>query len=293
MKRKIIALITVVMVFMVGFGAYTVFADSYGYDTYKDALKKTHTISNSTTTINVQVKTNGELIQDFNTVMKYNGDQSLAQGTVDLKTTTDHLQVNGIMQDSKAIFQSDGEDTYYVTELEGKESHKEKVAKFHNPKMMKFGEMAFDTLTKPMHSQFEFNNQHITVNMTNDDIPTPLNIFGSFMMKKGFEHHNGVELSTDDYPFLLNNVSFDMPILQDDITVERVVIDAELADEGYFKSHNMLLNISGKDANSKEHRLEIQVKMAMDDVNQTTVDKIDIDEDNAEFFELKHGHKFH
>lgn len=293
MKKKIIIILTVAMISMVGFGAFTVFASSHGYDTYKEALKKTHTLTNTTTTMNMKVSTNDEVIQDMNTIMKYNGDESVAQGYVDLTTTTDSLQVSGTLQDRKAIFQTDGEETYYVTELEAKEIDEEKIAKYHSPEMMKIGEMIFDTITKPMHNQFEINNQTVTLDMTNDDIPTVLNAIGSFMMKKGFEHHTDVELSTDDYPFLLNNVSFDMPALQDDIIVERAVINAELTDEGYFKSHDMLIIISGKDANGETHQLETRMDISLEDINQTTVETIDIDNEDTEFFKLKQVHNFH
>ncbi|WP_174728556.1 hypothetical protein [Mesobacillus harenae] len=290
MKKKVWTIVAAAGILFTGAGTYSILADSPGYESYKVAVKKTHTLDNATTELQMSITDNGKLLLDTNTIMKFDKKQDSAEGAVKIKTLDQELQLNAIVQDGQPIIQRTGEETYYLTEEKHPKMNTSDGKKFHDPAMMKLGELVMNAVTQPIQDDFKVDKNTIIIEMNNEDIPAIIHSIGQQVIKMGFKAHSEIELSTAEYPFLAENFVSKLPMLERDITIEKVFVQANLTDEGYLKNQDAAFTVRGKDQSGIAHEVEINVSIAVTNVNKTQIDKINLEGKVVERFEMKKVH---
>lgn len=283
MKKKLIA-ITAISAILVGGSALSISANNDGYQLYKTALKNTHTLASTSASIESTVTINEEVKQTIDFEGKYNLEQKAAQGTISLVMNNQAEQLDIALQD-KHFYILNKNKTY---EIERKNETEENTA-HHDPELMKIGEKIMDTLTVPLHDEFKIHKNTISLDLTNKDIPAIFREIGQYMVKKGTAAHENATMSTSEYPFLTENLSASLPVLTDNIKIERVQLNAELTEENLIANQTMSMMITGEDKNGEFHEIEMNVKMAFENMNETMLKNIQIDE-NAQKIELRKAH---
>ncbi|MEQ6377715.1 hypothetical protein RZN25_12910 [Bacillaceae bacterium S4-13-56] len=294
MKRKVIIIITLLSIGIIGFGGYTIFADSAGYEAYKEALKKTHTVKNASTTVVMEVVDNGEVLNKTNLSVKYDLEEKLMEGRIDIQSPQQQHGFHSNYQDGKFIVKRESdEEAYYLTEFERQRKDSEEGEKFHNPEMLKLGEMFVDALMQPVQSEFNMIDNRISIDMKKEEIPKVLQVLGSQMIKMGVKQHSDIVLTTEEYPFLAETYSFTMPPLEEDISIESVLVDVKLSEEGLMEEQNSVFIVNGLAQDGKFHELQIKMAITIYDIDSTTIQNISLENQNLEQFEMKHVHDFH
>ncbi|MCD8508656.1 MAG: hypothetical protein LRY73_01250 [Bacillus sp. (in: Bacteria)] len=290
MKKKLLTIVAIASVLVIGLGAYSVFAASPGYDAFKEAWKNTHLLKNATTTTEIVVKDNGQVIHELEMTMKTDFEEGLGEGKIHHATENQELQLTALIQDKDLVIKN-GAGEYFVLE---KQTTDEGAMKKHNdPEMMRLVEFMIDSITSPLHDYFQVDENILTFALTNEEVPPPLRKLGELMIKMGIKHHHDIELATEDYPFLLENVKVSLPNLENDIVMEKVNVQAELTEEGFVKSQDILILISGNTADGEFHELEITIKTKTTHVGSTKVESLLLEMIDYETFQFNKVHKFH
>lgn len=297
MKEKLFGLtILLTVVGILGFGYYTTFASiNSGYDTYKEALKETHKMKSGVTNIEFSIVNNNNLLQDVTVQTVHNLEEKRGLANINLKTSDQdiHLQIN--KEANKVYFSNNEANTTYTIESnKDPAKQKEKYERYHNKELMKIAELVVDTLTRPLHDSFVLDSdQTISVDITNDEIPAVIQTIGTYMVKNGFKHHSDIELSPNEYPFLTETYIQEFPTITDEIIFEQVEIDAELTKTGLIDNQQTLFRISGKDQDGQSHTLTIQFNIDFENINETTVEPLSLENKSLETFQLNQVHHFH
>lgn len=285
MKKKWIA-ITALSVLIVGGSTLTISANNDGYHLYKTALKNTHTLSSTSVAFDSTVMINGEIEQAITMDGKYNLEQKAAQGTMNLSMNNQTEQIDVSLQDSQFFMMNNALDQTFLVESNSTEK---KSNPHHDPELMKIGEKIFDTVTVPLHDDFKVNNNKITVDLTDKDIPALFREIGQYIVKKGTAAHENATMSASEYPFLSEDLSANLPVLTENIKIESVKLTAELTGANFIDKQTMYMKVSGEDNNGKFHVIEMNANMDFKDMNKTVLEPIKMDE-NVQTIELKNAH---
>lgn len=283
MKKKWIA-ITALSALLVGGSALTISANNDGYYLYKTAMKNTHTLASATASIESTVKINGEIMQAIEMDGKYNLNQKTAQGTMKLSMNEQTEQIDVVLQDSQFYIKNHALDQTFAVK-----SKTVRKNPHHDPDLMKIGEKIFDTVTVPLHDNFKVDNNKITVDLTNNDIPALFREIGQYMVKKGTAAHENATMSTSEYPFLSTDISANLPVLTENIKIDSAKLMVELTNDNFIDKQTMYMKVSGEDKDGKRHVIEMNTKMDFDNMNKTTLENVIIDE-NVQTIELKNAH---
>ncbi|WNF37452.1 hypothetical protein RJD24_03040 [Bacillaceae bacterium IKA-2] len=296
MKKKLLTIAVASTVLLFGVGVYTVLAtNSSGYEIYKEALKETHKMKSAVANIELNISNNDKLLQDLTVQSIYNLEEQRGSTNINLKTSDQTIQLE-INSDEKHIYiDNDQLDTTYILESKrDSDKMRERHERVHNKELMKVAELVVDTLTRPLHDSFVIGPENtISVDVTNDEIPTAIHAIGSYMVKKASGHHANMEMTMDDYPFLTRSYQQEFPNLTDEITFEQIKVDAQLTEAGLMKNQQAIFRISGKDQEGKSHTLDIQLDFSFENINETTLPPLNLDGKKLETIELKKGHHFH
>lgn len=286
MKKKWIA-ITAISALLVGGSALTISANNDGYHLYKTAMKNTHTIASTTASIESTVKINGEIMQAIEMDGKYNLKQKAAQGTMKftMNEKTEHIDV--ILQDSQFYIKNNVLDQTFAVKSDTEKT--EKANPHHDPDLMKIGEKIVDTITVPLHDDFKVGDNKITVELTNKDIPALFREIGQYVVKKGTAAHENATMSTSEYPFLSADIAANLPVLTENITIDSAKLMVELTNDNLIDEQTMYIKVSGEDKNGKVHVIEMTTFMDFENMNETTLESINMD-GNVQTIELKNAH---
>lgn len=292
MKKKLFTIAIVSTVLIFGVGIYSTLANNSGYDAYKEALKETHKIKSAVANMEMSITNNGKLLQDVTVQSMYNLEEERRSSNINLKTPDQTVQLEINSEEKQIYVDNDQTETTYVFEsTRDREEIKKSHERFHNKELMKIAELVVDTLTRPLHDSFVTGPENtISVNLTNEEIPTVFHAIGSYMVKKGFGSHSDIEMTTDDYPFLTNSYQQEFPALTDEITFEQIKVVAQLTEAGLLKNQQAFFLIAGKDQEGKSHTLDIQFDISFENINETTVAPLNLDGKKLETIQLK---KFH
>lgn len=295
MKRKLLSITVLLTVLLLGVGFYTVLASSSGYDAYKEAVKETHKIESGIFNIDFSISNNGELLQELTMQSAFNLEEKRTLTTIDLNTPDDKLELQVNTEDNQVYIKNSTSDTTYVMESNRDSADvKEKHERFHNKELLSIAELVVDTLTRPLHESFVIGPENtISVNMTNEDLPTVIHAMGSYMVKKSFGSHANIEMTTNDYPFLTNNLKQVLPTITDEISFDEIKVDVQLTDAGLIKQQQAFFRITGNDEQGQSHNLTIKFNIGLENINETVVEPFNIDGKKLETFVPKKVHKFH
>lgn len=295
MKKKLLSITVLLTVLLLGVGFYTVLASSSGYDAYKEAVKETHKIESGIVNIDFSISNNGELLQELTMQSAYNLAEKRSLTTIDLNTSDDKLELQVNTEDNQVYIKNSSSDTNYVMESNHDSAAvKEKHERFHNKELLTIAELVVDTLTRPLHESFVIGPKNtISVNMKNEDLPTVIHAMGSYMVKKSFGSHANIEMTTNDYPFLTNNLKQVLPAITDEISFDEIKLDVQLTDTGLIKHQQAVFRITGNDEQGQSHILTIKFNFGLENINETNVEPFNIDGKRLETIETKKVHKFH
>lgn len=295
MKKKLLSVTVALTVLLLGAGFYTALASSSGYEAYKEALKETHKMKNGVANIDLKISNNGELLQDLTVQSAFNLEEQRSVANINVNTLGENVQME-IYKEEKHVYIKNAEtDTTYVIESDRDPSElKEKHERFHNKELLTIAELVVDTLTSPLHDSFVMGSDNsISINMTNDEMPEVIQAIGAYMVKKSFEHHANIEMTTDDYPFLTNTYKQVLPALTDEINFEEIKVDVQLNKDGTMKNQQAFFRISGKDQDGKLNTIEVQFNIGLENMNETNIAPFSAEGKKLETIQLKKFHKFH
>lgn len=295
MKKKLLSITVLLTVLLVGVGFYTVLASSSGYDAYKEAVKETHKIESGIVNIDFSISNNGELLQELTMQSAYNLEEKRSLTTIDLNTSDDKLELQLNTEDNHVYIKNSTSDTTFVMESNRDSAAvKEKHELFHNKELLTIAELVVDTLTRPLHESFVIGPENtISVDMKNEDLPTVIHAMGSYMVKKSYGSHANVEMTTNDYPFLTNNLKQVLPAITDEISFDEITVDVQLTESGLIKHQQAFFRITGNDEQGQSHNLTIKFNIGLENINETNIEPFNIDGKKLETFVSKKVHKFH
>lgn len=281
MKKKLIVA-TALTTLLIGGTALTISANNDGYELYKTALKKTHTLHSAETSIESRVTVNNQIYQNIEMDAKYNLDQKAVHSTVNLQLHDKTEQLELTMQDGQ-FYINNQEQTYSIETSQKEHPHPDK-------ELMKIAETVVDTLTSPLRDDFKVDGNTITIALTNKDIPTVFRQIGEYMVKKGTAAHEHATMSPKEYPFLTEELSASLPVLTDNIKIENVLIDAELTEDNFLKSQTMNINLSGEDKNGEVQQVQLHFTMDISNLNTTQLENVTFDNNIIPLPEFKGAH---
>lgn len=284
MKKKIIA-IAAVSTILIGGSALTISANNDGYHLYKTALKNTHILKNAETSVESSVKVNDETVSKIDMNAKYDLNLEKAQGTANVSMMDTSEQFALTYQNKEIYIQNqDNNKTFLI------KNDNETENPHHDPELMNIAEKIFDTLTVPLHDDFKINDNKISVELTNEDIPVVFREIGQYIVKKGTAVHENATMSTTEYPFLSEDLSTSMPVLTDNIKIEKVKINAELTKNNIIENQTLYVKISGEDKDGKQHQIELNTNIKVQNINKTEINDVTFDESKVQEIELKRVH---
>ncbi|WP_043930873.1 hypothetical protein [Bacillus sp. EB01] len=290
MNKKAIAIAASLGILFAGAGSYKILAGSAGYDAYKEAMKKIHTIDNATMEIDMTITDNGKLLLSSDSSMKFDKDSDLAAGTVTVNNSSQTLKMNGFLENGRPVIQSEG-GAYYIPEgVEHPSMNLKEGETFHDPEMLKLGELIIDAVAQPVQGEFEQKGNTIIIDMNKDDFPNIIHTIGKQVIKLGFKAHSDIELTPAEYPFLSESFTSQLPKLEEEISIEKAYVKVKLTDEGLIKSQDAIFKIKGKDALGVQHKIEITMDLAVKSVGSTTVERLDLTGKDIKEFEMKKIH---
>lgn len=293
MKKKLLTLTIVLTVILLGAGIFTTFASNSGYDSYKEALKETHKIKSANADIHFTISDNDKIVQDVTIQSVYNLNEERMKANINLKTAEETSKFE-VYSEASNVYIDNGESTFLVEKEQDPTEQKEKFERYHNKELLTIAELVFDTVTNPLHDSVVIDNDNnISVQLTNDDLPVVIHKIGSYMVKNGLKHHSNIEMTPADYPFLTDTIKQQFPTLTDEINFNEIKINAKVTDEGFIENQQAYFNISGKDEDGQLHTLKIEFKMNIENINDTTVTPFNLDGKTVETIQLKKVHHFH
>lgn len=289
MNKKVIAAVTAFGLLFAGGGTYKILAGSAGYEAYKEAMKKTHTIENATVDAGITIIDNGKSILSSGTSMKMDRENELAAGTMEFGANNQSVSLKVFLQDGKPIIQAEN-GSYFRSDVSHPSMKKKKGETFHDPEMLKLAELVIDAVTQPLHSEFEQKGNMITVDLKKDEIPGLLHSIGKQVIKMGFKAHSDIEMTTEEYPFLKENIKFQLPKLEKDITIEKAYLKVKLSNDGIAESQTAIFEINGEEADGTLHKMEIRTDIELKAIGKTKIQKIDLEGKELHEFSLKKVH---
>ncbi|MFB6467472.1 hypothetical protein ACE38V_11760 [Cytobacillus sp. Hz8] len=300
MKKKILVA-TVLSAVLVGGVSLKIYADNDGYELYKEAIIKTHTLNSTTMKVESTVKDNDTTINQIEMEVKYNLQQKLMQGNAAMDMEGENQSFDLAYQNNGFYIKNSDQDVnYLVKDAKSQAEKKEDFKSIHNPELMRIMEHVFDALTVSVHDDFKVINKEqgqkeIDVDLDNGDIPVVFREIGQYMVKKGTKAHENVTMKTTEYPFLSADIISNMPAFVSDIQIDKVKVKAIITKDSIIKNQTFLMQISGKDQQGKKHELEIHMKVDNHDMNQTKLDSVKIDKNKQILLDhspLQEAHHF-
>lgn len=259
---------------------FTAMANTSGYDAYKTALKNTKAKTSLTAKVDMTVTDNGKEVLTGTSNFKLN--QVLNSGSIAATmgngTQTHSFQV--FRQDGKVVFKNSEDDVYRVMEQNTPKWHREEGAS-NPPKVM---EQVIDSLMGNIQELATVENEAdggklAKLQLSGNQIPTVVNVLGTFIVSKAanhdqWDHSNWNQAETSSATHAKMKV--DIPKLTDNITVEKIMLGAEISSDDVLEQQTADITIAGTDSSGNHHELDIHLKVNFTDFNQTVPEHIDL-----------------
>jgi hypothetical protein len=247
----------------------TAFADTLlgsGYDRLKDSTKKTASLmekdmKNYTIESLLTLKDNNQVLIQSSTTTKMDTDNQMSEDNKMTKSANGDTTSYYTYEDAKRSVNKNGTDgTYYVMEYPAKLTRKA-PATFDNP----FKENGAQEIEKIVDAVVGGLKDYVQVeegpeggkvysgSLSETQVPAILNAVTSFGVKR-----------------MLNDDS-DLPQIESDIFVKKVVGSAVENKAGYLENVTGDITLSGKDKNGVQHDLNVNVVAKLSDVGNTKV----------------------
>ncbi|CAH2712991.1 hypothetical protein BACCIP111895_00124 [Neobacillus rhizosphaerae] len=282
MNKKVLAVAGISGLLMVG-GVLSASASTSGYDLFKTAVKKTHTINSFTAHTSASLSDNGKemyLVDSLNTANLKDESGNSNVSVTNGGTTT---KVDYFSKANQTVVKSSKDDKYYVKEeSEHKKEFKHKEHKDENlsPKMQKDVEAIFDALTKNYQDKITAKdiangNTELQLDLSKNQIPTVGQAVVSFFLKNIDQRKNHME-KAEFGSLQFADLKPQLPQLTNNINVSRVVLKGVVDKNEYLVGQEATIYVSGEDVNGTHHDLVLKLANKFDQLNNSKVTNVDL-----------------
>jgi hypothetical protein len=306
MNKKLALIGTSVTVgtFLLLTSAYAGMAESSGYDSYKTAIKATVSAKSVTQAVAVTVQDNGKNLVGVNATVKRNQDIHAISADVKINGAGTEQTLSVFNADGKTVLKTGDSETYKV--IEGKSVNGHNPAEHSGMEINgqgdnfnKEAENLIDALVgnlKQYVTETPAANgaKEIRLSLSGNQIPTVVNAFGAFLVKKAsHDSINGESDKTLKTPFGTDFSALKqaLPKLSQDVAITKVDLQAAVDGSGFIVNQKANLTIEGKDVSGAAHTVVISVDLGLSGLNATTPDSIDLTGKQVEAVDAKQwGH---
>jgi hypothetical protein len=304
MNRKLALIGTGVTVgtFLLITSAYAGVTESSGYDSFKTAIKTTVAANSMTQAVALSVQDNGNSVLSVNGTVKKNKETDTASADVNVKGAGKEQTINVYNANDKTVLKTGDSDTYKVITGKGEgrfaQMHKEKEDSGQGDNFNKEAENLIDALVgnlKQYVSEAPAVNgaKEIRLSLSGSQIPTVVNAFGSFLVKKA--SHDSVKTNNDNE--ISNKFGTDMsalkqalPKLSQDVAITNVDLQATVDGNNFIVKQKANLTIAGKDDSGAAHTVVVSIDLGLSGLNATTPDSIDLTGKQVQTIDSKQMH---
>lgn len=285
MNKKLIAGIGISGALMLG-SVYSISANTSGYDLYKAALKKTHTASSATMSMNVNLEDNDKSIFTMDSIYKADVKNQVSAISTELANESEQSNMNLYKQDGNWFVKKDETDTFYKIEMNN--PHHKNTTELKDDL-----ENLIDVMTKNLQQQItvgeENNGAHtIELDLTGKEIPLTANAISTLMIKHAAMIQENSNQESSEF-----HIKPSIPELDHDITVKQIKLVASVNKENYIEQQTLRVVVTGKDKLEKKHELEFKMDLKVSDYNNTEVTPVEINAENVMELEMNHGSSIH
>ncbi|QUI20978.1 hypothetical protein HZI73_01110 [Vallitalea pronyensis] len=303
-KKKITLMMTLIAAITVL--TVTVFASSSvqenGYETLKDTLFSMEMMDNKTVSMNAEIIDNGQSIAMMEGVAKVDPESKDMSGAFKFSMNDLTKSIEMYKNGDTHILVDKINDLYYQIEkpvkkgcFRGRKYHKR--FEDHDKEMTPQQEAFFDFIVGDLKDNFSIKssqggNKVISFNMKEEDIPVSVNL----LLSAAASMHEPEEHKMDKFPMALNNIPLlegmdevhkIMPKLKDDIKLLEVNVDLTVNPNDQIIGNAFVFTFEGKDAEGTHHEIMVKGIVSIEDIQQTTVDTIDVSDKEVTFVDVK------
>lgn len=282
MNKKLLVGVGISGVIMLG-SVYSISANTSGYDLYKSAVKKTHTVASATMSMSLNLEDNDKTIFTMDSLYKGDMKNQVSAISTKLATETEQSNMDMYKQDGGWFVKKAGTDIIYKMKM-NKPHHK------NTTELKDDIENLIDVMTKNLQQQItvaEENNGTYTIqlDLTGNEIPLTANALSTLMIK-----HVAMIQDHQDQESSEFHITPSIPELDHDITVKQIKLVANVSKENYLDQQTVKAVVTGKDALGKSHELELTMELTVSDFNKTKVAPVEIPSENIMELDINQGH---
>lgn len=265
--------------------AFSALANSTaGYEALKSALKKSEQVKSMTTNAEFSVSDNDKPVVRIQAKIKSNNKEDSGSAEVTVKHNGDTRSFDIYKNEDQTVIKASDSDTYYVlSEDEKKFARREQRHHSDDPAMAEEAERIVDALVGHYQSYFELEKQSdgtkvVELSLRKEEIPVVINAIGSAIIRKAFSHRADKSTDRDAMHHLFEGFRHDaFPELTSDIGMSNIHLEAVIGSGEQIEATRLLLQANGKDANGATHQVEFAINLSFSDLNQTSIDTIQLD----------------
>ncbi|NHC43086.1 hypothetical protein G6549_24630 [Bacillus sp. MM2020_1] len=282
MNKKVLAAAGISGLLMAG-GVLSASASTSGYDLFKTAVKKTHTINSFSAHTTASLTDNGKEIYQVDSLNTLNVKAESGNSTVSVTNGGTTTKVDYFSKADQTVVKSSKDDNYYVKQE--KEDKKESNRKEHkdenlSPQMQKDVEAIFDAITKNYQDKITtkdgVNGQtKLQLDLSKNQIPAVGQAVVSFFLKN-IDHQKEHVEKAEFGSLQFADLKPQLPQLKNNINVSRVVLNGAVDKNEYLVGQEATIYVSGDDVNGTRHDLVLKLANKFNQLNQAKVSSVDL-----------------
>lgn len=267
--------------------AFSSFAStSSGYETLKSAMKNSVQVENATMQADLSVKDNDSSVIQIQSTFKSDIKQNMNSGVMILDQDDEDITFELFNDTEQMVIKSSNSDTYYVMPIEDVDADEEKNNDSDEQDLILSQEVEqiIDVLVGRYKSSFELitqddGTQIVDLSLDKEEIPVMLNAVGSAIIRNNEVDQD--EVSEDElanvHPLSAGIQAVSLPELTDDIYMNHIQFKTVINNEEQIEDMLLILQFNGKDTSGEEHLVEFNLHLTISDINQTSVDIIQLE----------------
>lgn len=292
MNKKLLGVVSAVVIgtVMLGASAYASITTATGYDTFKNAVKKTITAKNFTVKSSASLSDNGNILIKGEALSKIDKANKAMSSTVTVTVDNKTEGAAIYKQEQQRIVKLSSEDTYRVMEQRDRKPHKNYV-NHNDAQEVENAETIIDAALGSITNNFIATDnadgtKTISLSLNESQIPALANAAVTVAVKnassKQAEKH-------PNQPALASSLKDKLPVLTTEIKLKSVSLQATITKDELIKDKDVVVVLSGKDANGASHEVVLKANADISAYNSTIADTIDLTGKTVKQMEHKKG----
>ncbi|MDP4163531.1 MAG: hypothetical protein Q8898_10545 [Bacillota bacterium] len=294
MNSKMLAAVGISGLLMAG-GVISASASTSGYDLFKTAVKKTHTVNSFTAHVQASLVDNKNEVYTVDSTNKENLKSDSGSSSVSVTNGGKTTQVDFYNQNHQSVIKSSDDAKFYVRkggEGERKFKHKKHKGEELSPQMQNDVEGIFDALTKNYQDSVTSKdlgngNTELELTLSKSEIPAVGQAVASFFLKnldQQKEHMDKKEFGSLKF----SDLKPQLPKLQNNIVVSSVDLKGQVNADQYLTGQEATISVSGDEANGTHHDLVLHITSNLDNLNKTEVTGVSLKGEKVVQMKEKH-----